>query len=431
MNSESGTGEVSAAAGFYPTILVVDDSSDILDSIEAALAGVDGKVLVAASGEDALRVAMDCHDLAVIVLDVTMPGMSGFEVAEMLRQRPRFSGTPIVFMTGVAMEQHQVFLGYELGAVDYIFKPVDPHMIRSKVSVFVELRRQREQLSRQSETLELRVKERTAELEAANVALQAEIVERKAAEEAKAKLRDKLLEKERLAAVGTTAATFAHEVGNPLNSMYLQAQMLERQFQKRSDDGDEPMRKRLKIIMGEMERLTGLLNEFRSLSRRRDYVLSPLPINDVVDDTLRAQAPAYEAQGVKVVRELPAESLTVMVDRDKLTQAFVNLCKNAVEAMPEGGTLTVRVTNSDPGATLEVQDTGVGIPDGVEIFEPFATTKSAGTGLGLPVVRQIVAAHDGTLTYHSEQGVGTTFQIALPRAPEGAEQRTTAPAITR
>jgi signal transduction histidine kinase len=429
MSPESDFTEADPAPVSDPTILVVDDSSEARDSIEAALVDVEGTVLLANSGEDALRVAMDCDDLAVIVLDVTMPGMSGFEVAEMLRQRPRFSGTPIVFMTGVAMEQHQVFHGYELGAVDYIFKPVDPHIIRSKVSVFVELRRQREQLQRLSETLELRVKERTAELVATNKALQAEIVERKAAEEAKAKLQDQLLHKERLAAIGTTAATFAHEVGNPLNSMYLQAQMLERQFVKRGQDADEPMRKRLKIIMGEMERLTGLLNEFRSLSRRRDYLFEPTRINELVGDTLRAHAPAFEAQGVTLVQELSPESATVMADRDKLTQAFVNLCKNAVEAMPGGGTLTVRIASSGGTARLEIEDTGVGIPEGVEIFEPFATTKAEGTGLGLPVVRQIVDAHDGMLNYRSKQGAGTTFEIALPFAAEDAEPRTSASAI--
>jgi len=146
-----------------PTILLVDDSPTAMDAIEAALADVGAALRRARSGEAALRESLDCDDLAVVVLDVNMPGMGGFEVAELLRRRPRFATTPVIFMTGVAMEQHQIFHGYELGAVDYIFKPVDPHILRSKVSVFVELRRQRTELQRLNDALEERVAERTAE----------------------------------------------------------------------------------------------------------------------------------------------------------------------------------------------------------------------------------------------------------------------------
>ena len=110
-----------------------------------------------------------------------------------------------------------------------------------------------------------------------------------------------------------------------------------------------------------------------------------------------------------------------MADRDKLKQVLLNLCKNAFEAMLEGGTLTVRLHNFGEYITLEVADTGIGIPAGVDIFEPFVTTKPEGTGLGLPIVRQIIVAHSGTLTYTSEPGKGTTFTVILPLAlPEGA-----------
>ncbi|HEV8712157.1 MAG TPA: ATP-binding protein [Candidatus Binatia bacterium] len=113
-----------------------------------------------------------------------------------------------------------------------------------------------------------------------------------------------------------------------------------------------------------------------------------------------------------------------MADRDKLKQVLLNLCKNAFEAMPEGGTLTVRLHNTGKHITLKVADTGMGIPAGVDIFEPFVTTKLEGTGLGLPIVRQIVAAHGGTLTYTSEPGKGTTFTVTLLLAlPEGAANK--------
>jgi signal transduction histidine kinase len=129
----------------------------------------------------------------------------------------------------------------------------------------------------------------------------------------------------------------------------------------------------------------------------------------------------YTAQGVSVEQDLPPDLPLVRADGDKLKQVLVNLCKNAVEAMPQGGELLVRAHHAGGQLTVEVADTGVGIPAGVNIFEPFVTTKSEGTGLGLSIVQQIVAAHGGTLTYTSEPGKGTTFTVALPLAPPEEE----------
>jgi signal transduction histidine kinase len=111
----------------------------------------------------------------------------------------------------------------------------------------------------------------------------------------------------------------------------------------------------------------------------------------------------------------------ITADGEKLKQVLLNLCKNAAEAMPQGGTLTVRVHNSGEQVSLEVIDTGVGIPAGVNIFEPFTTTKSEGTGLGLAIVQQIVAAHGGAITYTSEPGKGTVFRLTLPLSPASKE----------
>jgi PAS domain S-box-containing protein len=183
-----------------PTVLIVDDSKNSLRAVEAALSDIGARLIPAQSGEQALREVMACEEIAVIVLDIGMPGMNGFEVAELLRQRQRLASTPILFMTGIAMNQQEVFKGYELGAVDYIFKPVDLHVLKSKVSVFVELRRQSENLRRFNEILEEQVKSRTADLEASNRVLEIEVRERKRAEQ------DAHERKERLQAVLDTAA---------------------------------------------------------------------------------------------------------------------------------------------------------------------------------------------------------------------------------
>ena len=230
----------------------------------------------------------------------------------------------------------------------------------------------------------------------------------------KVQLQERLLERERLAAIGTTAATFAHEVGNPLNGMSLTAQILERRLAKRPGQAEDNLITPLRTLMGEIRRLSLLLDEFRTLARRQTLYCKPLQLAQLVTDVLTTEAPQFEAAGVQVKQYLPRDLPLISADSEKLKQVLLNLCKNAVEAMPQGGTLSVSITPVGPHLRLDISDTGVGIPDGVDIFEPFVTTKTQGTGLGLTVTRQILAAHRGSLTYHSTPGQGTTFVLTLP-----------------
>jgi PAS domain S-box-containing protein len=230
----------------------------------------------------------------------------------------------------------------------------------------------------------------------------------------KVRLQEQLVERERLAAIGTTAATFAHEVGNPLNSMYMAAQLLERRFAKRHDLIDDTLTTPLRNLMSEIMRLTALLEEFRVLARRQKLNLRPVSLTLLVADLLAGEAPLYTARGIKIEQVFPPDLPPISADGEKLRQVLLNLCKNAVEAMPQGGTLTMRAHNSAEHVRLEVSDTGVGIPEGVDIFAPFVTTKSQGTGLGLTIARQIVSAHKGTLAYYSIPRTGTTFTLMLP-----------------
>jgi PAS domain S-box-containing protein len=230
----------------------------------------------------------------------------------------------------------------------------------------------------------------------------------------KVRLQEQLVERERLAAIGTTAATFAHEVGNPLNSMYMAAQLLERRLARKRDLVDDTLTTPLRNLMSEIRRLTVLLEEFRGLARRQKLNLRPTSLALLVADLLAVETPAYAARGIKVEPVFPPDLPAIIADDEKLKQVLLNLCKNAAEAMPHGGTLTLHAHNSGERVRLEVSDTGIGIPAGVDIFEPFTTTKPQGTGLGLTVVRQIVSAHRGTLTYHSVPGEGTIFTLMLP-----------------
>ena len=228
----------------------------------------------------------------------------------------------------------------------------------------------------------------------------------------KVRLHDKAVENERLATIGVTAAKLAHEIGNPLNSMTLSLQLLERRLANTASD--EKAAERVRGLRNEVARLTHLLQEFRNLSRRQNYRLAPTDLNHLVTEVLTAETENYTARGVRIVHDSAPELSFVKADADKLKQVLLNLCKNAVEAMPDGGTLTVRVQQDGNNQVhLHITDTGSGIPDDVNIFEPFITTKPEGTGLGLAVVRQIIAAHGGELTYQSALARGTTFTVTL------------------
>ena len=230
----------------------------------------------------------------------------------------------------------------------------------------------------------------------------------------KVQLQEGLLEREHLAAIGTTAAAFAHEVGNPLNSMSLTAQILERRLVKRSEPVEENVLAPLRTLMGEVRRLSLLLDEFRMLARRQVLECHPLQLAQLIADVLTIEAPGFAAAGVQIRQHLPPDLPLISADSEKLKQALLNVCKNALEAMPKGGILSVSITRMGSQLRLDVSDTGVGIPEGINIFESFVTTKAQGTGLGLTITRQILAAHGGSLTYQSIPGQGTKFALTLP-----------------
>ncbi|MEM7160438.1 MAG: PAS domain S-box protein [Myxococcota bacterium] len=237
----------------------------------------------------------------------------------------------------------------------------------------------------------------------------------------KVSLQERLLERERLAAVGTTAASFAHEVGNPLNGMYMHAQLLERRLGKSELGVDPKIGDSMSSLLAQTQRLRHLLDEFRSLARRPQFSVTPTDLVTVVRDVVSAETPALNIRGIQARLEVPPQLRAIFIDTEKLRQVLLNLIKNAADAMPEGGTLTVRVIDSPQRVRIEVQDEGSGIPEGIEPFEPFVTSKTEGTGLGLPVALQIVQAHGGTLTYEPAPTRGTRFVLELPRRDDARE----------
>jgi two-component system, LuxR family, sensor kinase FixL len=228
----------------------------------------------------------------------------------------------------------------------------------------------------------------------------------------KVRLEAELMDRERVATVGTTASMLAHEIGNPLNNMALQLQALRRKV-GRSSDADDAVAK-VDLCLAEVERLSRLVNEFRALSGRRRLDRRKVALTRVLETVLAGVVRGR--QGLDVVREFTDADALVLADADKMQQVFLNLCHNAAEAMVDGGTILLRTQVLGGEYIVEVKDSGPGIPQGIDVFEPFVTTKPHGTGLGLAICSEIVREHQGSLNYESSSK-GTTFRLRLPLIP--------------
>ena len=210
--------------------------------------------------------------------------------------------------------------------------------------------------------------------------------------------------------LNTTAALFAHEVASPLQGMSASLQLMESGLQT-NHDAVLTMR----TFRREVDRLIILLNEFRSASVPRSLNLKSSDLREVVEEALAIQMILYRNAGVNVRFDFEDGLPALELDAPKIKQVILNLCKNALDAMPKGGDLNIRCYSLGTTVILEIADTGTGIQQGLDPFALFKTTKADGTGLGLPIVEQIVLAHNGTIEYTSEPGRGTTFKIVLRR----------------
>jgi signal transduction histidine kinase len=266
------------------------------------------------------------------------------------------------------------------------------------------------ELRKACEDLQCLVIEKTSQLEE-------EIQSRKAAEErlrvAKKNADKKAQDSEIPSTLRSTAALFAHEVANSLNGIFACLQLLDLKAQDQGFEDPE-----LKSLVGsateEIKRLGSLLKDFRSFVQPQNYDFEPTDLREIIDEVIAEDRLLYQSNGVRLKCEFPDTLLPMMLDQEKIKQAILSICQNAVEAMPSGGVLTLRGYESEGRIFLEISDTGAGIPKGLEVFEPFRTTKPLGSGLGLPIVSQIISAHNGTIDYVSDLGKGTTFKIELP-----------------
>ena len=413
-------------------ILLVDDHDENLLALEAILADPAYNLVRARSGRDALREVL-ARDFALILLDVAMPDLDGYETAALIRQRERSRDTPIIFLTANYRTDTHVFRGYSVGAVDYLFKPFTPEVLKSKVAVFVELFTKREALKRQTEALrhahdelEERVQLRTRELADANEALRAEIAERVRIE----KERLALLEREQLARTQAESvnrmkdeflATLSHELRTPLNAILGWAHLLT------TGKADPSTAQRaLNVIrnnaMAQSQLIEDILDVSRIIGGKLRLNLAPVRLRDVMEAALDSVVPAAEAKGITIDRQL--EDLDPIAgDRDRLQQVFWNLLSNAVKFTPRDGRVTVRVARFEHDALISVEDTGIGITAEFlpYVFDRFsqadgsATRRHGGLGLGMAIVRYLVELHGGTVRAESAgENRGATFTASIP-----------------
>lgn len=229
------------------------------------------------------------------------------------------------------------------------------------------------------------------------------------------RLQAQLVESERLAAIGSTAAKLGHEIANPLNGISLGIELLEKRIAKQADSPDPELYRSIKRLKNEISNLRQVVAQFRRISRKEKYDFEPSSLTELVREVVEFQRPYFEQIRVDVEMRFPPDFPPCNIDRAKMKQVLLNLLKNAAESIPNGGRINVDANASERTVSVEITDTGTGIPLGFDPFEPFVTTKKDGTGIGLVISRQIVAAHHGRLSYQSRADQGTTFRIELPR----------------
>ena len=409
-------------------ILLVDDQPAKLLSYAAILQDLGENLISAGSAREALEQLLK-KDIAIVLSDVCMPELDGFELAGMIRDHPRFQHTAIIFVSAVALADPDRVKGYSYGAVDYLLVPVVPELLRAKVRVFADLFRKSRQLELLNAELERRVEERTAELTRANAELERRVEERtRERETAWAQVQ----QMQKLESLGQLTGGIAHDFNNLLQVISGNLEILSRRL---SDDVD--IKSRLARAAEAVDRGTTLTERLLAFARRQDLKLEavdvPRLINGMTDMLRRSLGSTIEI-AVELEDGLPA----IRTDANQLDLALLNIALNARDAMPDGGRLqiavrrengkdgSIRSLNAGEYVCIAVTDTGIGMDEATlrRASEPFFTTKELGkgTGLGLSMVYGVAAQSQGTLCLASQVGVGTTVELYFPVVEPGAAE---------
>jgi signal transduction histidine kinase len=382
-----------------PAVLMVDDRPDNLLALEAILQPMGLRLVRANSGEEALKRLLH-EDFAVILLDVQMPGMDGFETAAHVKQRERTRDIPIIFLTAISREVQHQLRGYDAGAVDYLAKPFEPEVLRAKVAVFVDLWAKNQLLQRQSELLARRLEERDRAQEA--LARQAVELERSNAE------------------LEQFAHVVSHDLQEPLHTLSGFLELLAEEHLG-SLDGDGRMY--VERAMAGTERMRQLVRDLLAYARvnTREEPFEDVAMGEIVDNALADLHDRLDEVGYAVtVGELPV----VRGDRFQLAQLVTNLTENALKFRGDRpGVLTISANHQDDDWLFAFRDNGIGVDSryAIHVFTIFqrlhGRDEVAGTGVGLAICKKIVERHQGRIWLESEPGQGSTVFFTIPVRP--------------
>jgi signal transduction histidine kinase len=368
--------------------LLVDDLPENLVALEALLKSDFLECHKASSGEEALELLL-VHDYALALLDVQMPGMDGFELAELMRGSERSRHVPIIFVTAGSGDTARRFRGYEAGAVDFIQKPIEPDILRSKANVFFELYNQRRQIAKQRDSLAAM----GLELQAADA------------------------QKNRFLAV------LAHELRNPIMALVAGLRLLERR------EGTDAVPEIRSAMNRSLSHMTRLVEDLLDISRIEQGKISlrheELLLQDVIGFAIETVQPIIDSAGHRLHLALPDDPVRLRGDHARVTQIVGNLISNAARYTPNGGDIRVSLRSEDRWAKIEIADNGIGIAPEQQgrIFDIFAQVapdgrmNQEGLGIGLALVKQLVELHGGRiLLTRSAPGEGSSFEVWLPLA---------------
>jgi len=419
--------EMAAEAPDPVNILLVDDTPSRLLAYRTILEDLDENLFEAKSGTEALKLLMQ-HEFALILLDINMPGIDGFETAHLIHEHPRFEDTPIIFVSAVNVTEFDRMRGYKLGAVDYVTVPIIPEILRSKVMVLAELFRKRRELEianrrlaaandalHAEKTRELAVLNESLRL--TNIELASRFMQLQAEAGERQRIEMRLIEQDQRK--DEFLATLAHELRNPLSSVANAISVMKM---------TEPQQKELGELMSrQVALLVRLIDDLLDVARisQGKMVLkrAPATLREIIDSSLETVAPSLETGGHVVNAQRLPETITLNADGQRLTQVFSNLLSNATKYSDDGAPIEITVTRSAEALEICVADRGIGLSEEqceriFEMFQQVDTTverSRGGLGIGLTLARHIVELHGGRLFARSEGlGRGASFIVSLP-----------------
>lgn len=383
--------------GVPASILIVDDTPAKLAAIAAVISDMGLEVTTASSGREALRQLLK-RDFALILLDVKMPMMNGFETATLIHGRPRSAHTPIIFITAEAGTDSERFQGYTMGAVDYIFSPIVPEVLRAKVRVFVDLFYLQRKLTLQA-----------AELQQSAEAIARQNLQLKQASSIKSEF----------------LANMSHELRTPLNAVIgFTGTLLMKLPGPLNADQD----RQLKIVQSSARHLLSLINDLLDVAKIEagKVEMNPEPVNcrEVLNEVVESLRPLADQKQLGIRVETPGNEIIIQTDRRALSQILINLVNNSIKFTEKGEVTVGLVERQEDGnaiTEIKVTDTGAGIKpeDQNKLFQAFTQLDSAstrrydGTGLGLYLTQKLTAMIGGQLSLQSDVGKGSTFTLTL------------------